>query len=82
MAYLELVNAGGRTYVYVTEYRGDIEYSSRKEIRVVRLGNAENAFKKLNGWYKNKALIPKEIDRKDHHKIKEWKEKVKLKMLS
>lgn len=82
MAYLELVKAGGRTYAYVTEYRGEIDFSSRKENRIVRLGNVQNALKKLEMWAENKALIPQSIDKKDYHKINDWKEKVKLKIIS
>lgn len=75
-----MVKAGGRTYVYVTEYTGNIEYSSRKETRIFNLGNSENALRNLKMWSKNNNLIPPVINRKDHSKINEWIKKVNLKV--
>lgn len=72
MAFLEFVNSGRKTYVYINEYVGTQEYSAKKERRIVRLGPLEKAHMQLKVWQLDQKRIPKEIHNEYYKRIPTW----------
>lgn len=72
MAYLEFNRSGGNTYVYLNEYVGEQKYSTRKEMRIVRLGRIEKALMTLKMWKIDQNLIPKELPKEHYKNINDW----------
>lgn len=52
MAYLSQVKSGGKQYIYLTEYCGNQDYSSKLEKHIFSFGNSSVALWKLKGWLK------------------------------
>ncbi|WP_413356693.1 hypothetical protein AA0X71_18020 [Robertmurraya sp. 2P01SA] len=50
MGYLSQVRAGGKQYIYLTEYCGNQEFSTKKEIHVFSFGNSRIAILKMKRW--------------------------------
>lgn len=80
MAYLEFSTAGKHTYVYITEYAGPQEYSSRLEKRLLGLGRVDNALLKLVDWRKNKHLMPQIVEENFQDELDVWISKVAMKV--
>lgn len=77
MAYLDFVKSGGKVYVYVNQYSGNQKFTSKKEIRVARLGRTEQALMTLKVWQMNPERIPLEIDNDVHKRIPTWIQQVR-----
>ena len=52
MAYLSQVRAGGRQYIYLTEYCGNQPFSSKMERHVFSFGNSQIALLKMKRWFR------------------------------
>lgn len=50
MAYLSQVKAGGKQYIYLTEYCGNQAFSSKLEKHIFGFGNSGMALLKMKGW--------------------------------
>jgi hypothetical protein len=53
LAFLSQIRSGGRQYIYLTEYCGNREFSSKKERHVFSFGNSRTALIKMKRWIKN-----------------------------
>lgn len=53
MAYLSQIRAGGRQYIYLTEYVGYQDYSSKTEKHIYSFGNSRMALVKMKKWLRN-----------------------------
>jgi hypothetical protein len=53
VAYLSQVKSGGRQYIYLTEYCGNQEFSTKKERHVYSFGNSPMALLKMKRWIRN-----------------------------
>lgn len=80
MAFLSFVRSGGKRYVYVTEYCGDQQHSSRKTTNIYKLGQQEEAFFTLQAWDLNFDYFPKTLREKGYCKkdLKKWIEDLKM----
>lgn len=61
MAFLSQVRSRGQQYIYLTEYRGKEQYSTRTEVNIFAFGNRENAVAKMYYWLENFHKFPKEL---------------------
>jgi hypothetical protein len=52
LAFLSQIRSGGRQYIYLTEYCGNREFSSKKERHVFSFGNSRTALLKMKRWIK------------------------------
>jgi hypothetical protein len=50
VAYLSQIKSGGRQYIYLTEYCGNQEFSTKKERHVYSFGNSRMALLKMKRW--------------------------------
>lgn len=50
VGYLSQVRAGGKQYIYLTEYCGIQEYSSKREHHVFSFGNSRRALLLMKRW--------------------------------
>lgn len=50
MGYLSQVRSGGNQYIYLTEYCGIQEFSSKREHHVFSFGNSRKALSKMKRW--------------------------------
>lgn len=50
MAYLSQVRSNGIQYIYLTEYCGNQEFSSKKEKHIYSFGNSRMALLKMKRW--------------------------------
>lgn len=50
MAYLSQVKAGGKQYIYLTEYCGNQEFGKKFEKHVFGFGNHKVALKRMKNW--------------------------------
>lgn len=80
MAYLEFANSGKHTYVYISEYVGEQEYTIKKESRILALGRTDSALFKLIDWRKNVDLMPRIIEENYQDKLNEWIPKVAMRV--
>lgn len=72
MAYLDFVKAKGRTYVYVREYVGSQNFTSRQDVKIHSLGRVERALITLKMWSIDDDLIPPSIKDEDKKNIDKW----------
>lgn len=62
MAYLSQVRSGGKQYIYLTEYCGNQEFTSKKEKNIYGFGNIQMAFLKMKIWEQNfERDFPREL---------------------
>jgi hypothetical protein len=52
MAYLSQVRAGGKQYIYLTEYCGNQLFSTKIERHVFSFGNSQTALLKMKRWFR------------------------------
>lgn len=50
MGYLSQVKAGGQQYIYLTEYCGNQDFTTKKEQHVFGFGNSRTALLKMKRW--------------------------------
>ena len=72
LAYLEFVKAAGKTYVYVSEYVGKQEHTSKLEKRIMSLGRKQKALEKLRSWKNDEKTIPFDIKKEGKFVIEKW----------
>jgi hypothetical protein len=53
VAFLSQIKSGGQQYIYLTEYCGNREFSSKKERHVYSFGNSRTALLKMKRWSRN-----------------------------
>lgn len=62
MAYLTQVRAGGRQYIYLTEYCGNQPFTSKTEINIFSFGSTSLAILKMKRWiWKFETEFPQEL---------------------
>lgn len=67
MGYLSQVRAGGKQYIYLTEYCGTQEYSSKREQHVFSLGNSQRALLLMKRWSRKfDSEFPAELKEKGY----------------
>lgn len=75
MAFISQVSAGGRLYIYLTEYCGNQEYTSKKEKHIYSFGHVRYALAKMKRMLsKFDVEFPQELKDKGYTKqdLKEW----------
>jgi hypothetical protein len=75
MAYLSQVKAGGKQYIYLTEYCGKQDFTSKMERHVYGFGNSRLALLKMRRWARQfETEFPKELLTKGYSKndLEEW----------
>jgi hypothetical protein len=62
LAFLSQIRSGGRQYIYLTEYCGNQEFSSKKERHVYSFGNSHTALLKMKRWIRKfEQEFPEEL---------------------
>lgn len=62
MSYLSQVRAGGKQYIYLTEYCGIQPFSSKTEKHIFSFGCSQIALAKMKSWYRNfESKFPDEL---------------------
>lgn len=52
MAYLSQVRAGGKQYIYLTEYCGNQPFTTKTEKHIFSFGNSQIALFKMKRWFR------------------------------
>jgi hypothetical protein len=53
LGYLSQVRAGGKQYIYLTEYCGNQDFSSKTEKHIFSFGSSNFALYKMKRWLRN-----------------------------
>jgi hypothetical protein len=70
LAFLSQIKSGGRQYIYLTEYCGNQEFSSKKERHIYSFGNSQIALKKMKRWVRMfEHEFPEELKYRGYTKI-------------
>ncbi|HHY72263.1 MAG TPA: hypothetical protein GX497_03380 [Bacillus bacterium] len=81
MAFLSFVRSRDNEYVYLTEYCGYKDHSTKKTVHIYPLGKKVEAVFTLQAWYLNYDNFPNELKQKGYKKedIKKWIQYLKQK---
>lgn len=75
MAFLSQIQVGGHLYIYLTEYVGNQDYTSKREKHIYSFGNARYALGKMKKMLRRFDMeFPAELKEKGYTKqdLKEW----------
>ncbi|WP_244988938.1 hypothetical protein [Robertmurraya siralis] len=75
VGYLSQVRAGGKQYIYLTEYCGNQEFNTKKETHVFSFGNSRIALLKMKRWLSRfETEFPPELIERGYTKkdLKSW----------
>lgn len=75
MGYLSQVRAGGKQYIYLTEYIGSQPFSTKIEKHVFSFGCSQSALPKMKSWLKNfENKFPEELKERGYgvEDLKNW----------
>lgn len=74
MAYLTQVRAGGKQYIYLTEYCGNQLYTSKTEKNIFSFGSTGIAIYKLRNWLRDFDKFPNKLKELGYGKkdAEEW----------
>lgn len=74
MGYLSQVRASGKQYIYLTEYCGNQEYTTKTERHIFSFGNSYIALLKMKRWLKYFDEFPEELIEKGYTEkdLKDW----------
>lgn len=75
MAFLSQIQVGGHLYIYLTEYVGNQDYTSKKEKHIYSFGNVRYALGKMKRMMKRFDMeFPEELKEKGYTKqdLLEW----------
>lgn len=61
MGYLSQVKAGGKQYIYLTEYCGHQEFTTKIEKHIFSFGSPTIAISKMHRWQKDFSEFPSEL---------------------
>lgn len=74
MAFLSFVKSKRTRYVYLTEYCGRQQHSSKRTVNIYSLGKHDEALFTLQAWDLNYDNFPDELKQKGYTKVdlKKW----------
>ncbi|MBP3040570.1 hypothetical protein J9303_13850 [Bacillaceae bacterium Marseille-Q3522] len=75
MGYLSQVRAGGKQYIYLTEYCGNQEFTTKTEKHIFSFGNSRIALLKMKRWYRKfDNEFPEDLVKRGYSKndLKNW----------